>query len=177
MRIIYALTPELQQYFKKPFGKLLRGPSPQTMKQLKTIIASEKPPTIISIGDVVSKNLHKHGITPQVSITDNKSLRRTVKPPVFEEKRVVKVHNPPSSITDEAEDAIRDALKGEEHIHVAVIGEEDLLTPVAVIYAPENALVVYGQPHKGVVVVKATAEKKARAKELLDAMACLRKDK
>ncbi len=147
------------------------------MKQLKAIIASEKPPTIISIGDTVSKNLHKHGITPQVSITDNKSLRRTVKPQVFEEKRIIRVHNPPASITDEAEDAIKDALKGEEHIHVTVIGEEDLLTPVAVLYAPENALVVYGQPHKGVVVVKATVEKKARAKELLDAMACLGKDK
>ena len=177
MRIVYALTPELQQYFKEPFGKLLRGSSPQTMKQLKAIIASEKPPTIISVGDTVSKNLHKHGITPQVSITDNKSLRRTIKPLAFEEKRVVRIQNPPSTITDEAENAIRDALKCKEHIHVAVIGEEDLLTPVAVLYAPENALVVYGQPHRGVVVVKATVEKKARAKELLDAMACLGKDK
>jgi uncharacterized protein (UPF0218 family) len=32
--------------------------------------------------------------------------------------------------------------------------------------------VVYGQPYEGVVIVKVTAEKRARAKELLDLMAC-----
>jgi uncharacterized protein (UPF0218 family) len=33
-------------------------------------------------------------------------------------------------------------------------------------------LIVYGQPYQGVVVVKATAEKRVQAKELLDLMAC-----
>jgi GTP-dependent dephospho-CoA kinase len=177
MRIAYRVSPELLQILKEPFGNLLRGTSPKTMKQLRTIVAAEKPTLIISVGDKVSKNLHKHQITPQLSITDNKSLRRTVKPAVFESKKTVRVHNPPGTITDDAEAAIRDALKSNEHIHIVVEGEEDLLTPIAVLYAPENAIVVYGQPYQGLVVVRVTAEKKERVKELLDAMSRSGKDK
>ncbi len=51
-----------------------------------------------------------------------------------------------------------------------VKGEEDLLTLIAVLFAPKNAFVVYGQPHSGVVVVKVTSERKARAQEFLNAM-------
>lgn len=142
------------------------------MKQLKAILAADTPPVIVSVGDKVSRNLHEHGITPQLAITDNKSLRRSVKPAKFEAKRVVQVENPQATITEEAAAAVEDALKGKEHVHIVVAGEEDLLTPVAVLYAPENALVVYGQPYEGMVVVKVTAEKRARAKELLDLMAC-----
>jgi uncharacterized protein (UPF0218 family) len=147
------------------------------MKQLESIVAAEKQPYIVSVGDKVSKNLHKHRITPQVSITDNKSLRKNVKPAVFEAKKVVRVQNPRGTITEEAEVAVRNALRVKEHIHIVVDGEEDLLTLVAVLYGPENALVIYGQPYEGVVVVRVTAEKKARAKELLDAMSCSGKDK
>jgi uncharacterized protein (UPF0218 family) len=49
-------------------------------------------------------------------------------------------------------------------------GEEDLLTLIAVLYAPETAFIVYGQPHSGIVVIKATSEKKAQVKEFLNAM-------
>jgi uncharacterized protein (UPF0218 family) len=51
-----------------------------------------------------------------------------------------------------------------------VDGEEDLLTLVAVLYAPENAVVVYGQPYEGIVLVKVSPEKKAEALEFLKAM-------
>lgn len=177
MRILYTISPELEQFFKEPFGRLLRGSSRETMRQLRDIVNIEKPPLVVSVGDKVSQNLHKYGIKPQISITDNRSLRKAVRPSVFEEKKVVRVQNPAATITDDAEIAVRDATKGREHVHIIVDGEEDLLTPVAVLYAPDNALVVYGQPHKGVVVVKVTADKKARAKELLDAMFSSGKDK
>jgi uncharacterized protein (UPF0218 family) len=172
MRIVYALTPELQHYFREPFGTLLRGTSTRTMTKLKAIVAADKPPTIISVGDKVSRSLHDNGIIPKVAITDSKSLRRNVKPAGFEAKKIVRVENPQGTITDEAEAAVRDALKGNEHTHVLVDGEEDLLTPVAILYAPSNALVVYGQPYEGVVVVKVTAEKRARVRELLDLIVC-----
>jgi len=51
-----------------------------------------------------------------------------------------------------------------------VDGEEDLLTLVAVLHAPENSFIVYGQPREGVVIVKATREKKAEVAEILKAM-------
>ncbi len=66
--------------------------------------------------------------------------------------------------------AIKKAMEEKEHTHIVVKGEEDLLTLVAVLFAPENAFVVYGQPYSGVVVVKVTLERKARAQEFLNIM-------
>jgi len=48
---------------------------------------------------------------------------------------------------------------------------------ITVLYAPENSLVVYGQPREGIVVVKVTPEKKASAANFLKAMKNVRKAK
>jgi len=53
---------------------------------------------------------------------------------------------------------------------VIVDGEEDLLTLVTVLSAPDDALVVYGQPHKGIVVVKVTKETREKMHRIMDAM-------
>jgi uncharacterized protein (UPF0218 family) len=172
MRVVYALTPELREKFKEPFGILLRGTFAQTMNQLNAIVNEEKPAKVVSVGDKVSRNLHEYGISPQLSITDNKSLRRNVQPATFQVKKVLHVKNPPGTITDEAAIAVQEALQWKEDAHIIVDGEEDLLTLIAVLCAPEDSLVVYGQPYEGVVIVKVTADKRARAKELLDLMAC-----
>jgi len=177
MDVVYALTPELREKFKQPFGLLLRGTFAETMKELKAIVSGEKPPRIISVGDTVSRNLHKHEIKPQLSITDNRSLRRTIQPATFQCKRVFCVKNPQGTITTEAIVAVQDALRSSDDAHIIVDGEEDLLTLIAVLYAPDDSLVVYGQPYEGVVVVKVTAEKRAEAKQLLDAMVCAGKAK
>ncbi len=92
-------------------------------------------------------------------------------------EKVVHVKNPPGTITEEAITAIREALESDKHVHVIVDGEEDLLTLIAVLYAPERSLVVYGQPNEGIVIVKVTPEKKADAAEILKAMETVRKAK
>ena len=172
MDVVYAITPELLEKFKRPFGVLLQGTFSETMKQLSTIVKKEKPQKVVSVGDTVSKNLHKHGINPQLLITDNKSLRKKVKPAIFPSKKVFRAKNPQGTITDEAIKTVQKALRVNEGAHLIIDGEEDLLTLVAVLYAPEEAWVIYGQPHEGIVVVKVTAEKKAEARALLEAMAC-----
>ena len=85
-------------------------------------------------------------------------------------EKTVYVDNPQGTITQEAISAVKEALESDEHTHIVVKGEEDLLTLIAVLYAPENAFVVYGQPYSGIVVVKVTSEKKARVQEFLNAM-------
>jgi uncharacterized protein (UPF0218 family) len=172
MVVIYALTSELREKFKQPFGLLLRGTSAEVMKRLGEIVNREKPPTIVSVGDRVSRNLHARGINSQLSITDNRSLRRQTKPAIFHAEKIFHVENPQGTITKEAIVAVQEALRGKEDAQLIVDGEEDLLTLIAVLYAPDDALVVYGQPYEGVVVVKVTAEKKAEAKRFLDLMAC-----
>jgi uncharacterized protein (UPF0218 family) len=177
MAIAYRVTPELRVKFKEPFGSLIRGSFSETMREMKNRVEREEPPKIVSVGDTVSRNLHEHQITPQLSITDNKRRRKRIKSRVFAGKTVVHVKNPQGTITEEAITAIKAALESDEHVHVIVDGEEDLLTLIAVLYAPEKSFVVYGQPCAGIVVVEVTSDKKAEAAEILKAMETVRKAK
>jgi len=170
MPAVYVVTPEVLSKLKEPFGTLIKGTSKETGKKLKEIVEKEKPPMVISVGDAVSRNLNKNLISTHLLVTDNKSHRRKLHPQSFQEKNLVKVKNPQGTITQEAITAIREALAGPKQVHVLVEGEEDLLTLIAVLYAPENALVVYGQPHTGVVVVKATPQKREQAEKILKEM-------
>jgi uncharacterized protein (UPF0218 family) len=177
MAIAYSITPELRARLKEPFGMLIRGSFAETMDKMDNIVKREKPPMIVSVGDTVSRNLHEHQMNPQLSITDNKRMRRRIKPRTFTGKNVVHVKNPQGTITEEAITAIRETLESDERVHIIVDGEEDLLALIAVLYAPEKSLVVYGQPYEGIVVVEVTAEKKAGAMEILNAMKTVRKAK
>lgn len=177
MPVGYEVTPELRVKFKEPFGKLIRGSFAETMVKMQKLIKEEKPPMVISVGDIVSQNLHKNRINPKLSIIDNKRMRKRIRPRVLTSKHIVHIKNPPGKITREAVTAIGEALEKDERVQIIVDGEEDLLTIIAVLLAPENSLVVYGQPYAGMVVVKATSEKKSEAKKMLNAMKTVRKAK
>jgi len=166
----YNITPELRRKLKEPMGTLIRGSFIETMKRFKDIVEKEKPSNIISVGDTVSKNLAKNHMLPQLSIVDNRVMRRSIQPIPLAAKKTIYVKNPPGTITEEALKAIQEALKSNSRVKIVVDGEEDLLTLIAVLCAPENSFVVYGQPYEGVVVVKATQNKKAEVAEILKAM-------
>jgi len=175
MTVEYTLTPKLRTKFKKPFGTLIEGSFDETMNKMKELVEKEKSPKIISVGDVVSHNLHEYNIHPQLTIIDNKFLRNQSMPKIALVEKTVNVINPQGTISKEAIEVIKDALKKRQHTHIVVEGEEDLLTLIAVLYAPENAYVVYGQPHSGIVVIKVNSEKKLQAQEFLNAMKPLEK--
>jgi uncharacterized protein (UPF0218 family) len=166
MPVSYIITPKILSKFKEPFGTLIQGSASETMKQLRSIIENDKPPKIFSVGDMVSRNLHDYSIIPQVSIFDNQTKREKLTPRTFPDKEIMQVKNPHGKITQEAIDAIQKAIQSTTQTQIVIDGEEDLLTLIAVMYAPENALIVYGQPNEGIVVVKVTAEKKAEAQKI-----------
>ncbi|MCL5878010.1 MAG: DUF359 domain-containing protein [Candidatus Bathyarchaeota archaeon] len=170
MKVEYTLTPRLRVFLKEPFGTLIEGTPKETIRKLKERIAQEKPPRVVSVGDVVSMNMHVSGIHPQLTVIDYISLRDQVIPKQAPVERTVCVKNPQGTITEEAISAIKTALEANIHTHVVIEGEEDLLTLIAVLYAPENSFVIYGQPYMGIVVVKATSEKKAEVKVFLNEM-------
>jgi uncharacterized protein (UPF0218 family) len=177
MGILYAITPELRIKLKKPLGTLIRGSYTETVKKLLDMIKEEKPQTIISVGDTVSKNIAENHVLPQLAIVDNRVMRRSIQPIPTTAEKTIHVKNPPGTITEEATTAIQGALKSSCHVKIIVDGEEDLLTLVAVLYAPQNSFVVYGQPYEGIVIVKVTPEKKAEVSEILKAMETVRKTK
>ena len=170
MTVAYVLTPELSKKLKEPFGNLIQGTPEETMNYLKEMVEKEKPSKIISVGDIVSQNLHKHNIHPQLTIIDKISLRTQKISEETAVQKTVCVDNPQGTITQESIFAIREALESNQHTHIVVKGEEDLLTLIAVLYAPENAFVVYGQPYSGIVVVRVSSERKARTLEFLNSM-------
>src|SRR3989304_8935975 len=154
MSVTYSITPELRAKLKEPFGVLIRGTFSETMSKLVVLVERENPPKIVSVGDTVSRNLYATGIKPQLSITDNKSMRKRTQPAAFPAKKVVHVKNPQGTITDGAIAAIREALDGDVQTHIIVEGEEDLLTLAVVLQEPKEQLGVYGQTYEGIVVVK-----------------------
>lgn len=170
MIIIRRLTPELRKKLKAPLGLLIQGSPEETMRKLAELIEQEKPAAIISVGDVVSENMLKRNIQPQVLVVDNRVMRKPIKPIPMDVDRTLQVKNPPGTLTEEAWTVMQEAIRGDQRTRVLVEGEEDLLTLLAVSYAPENSFVVYGQSHEGIVVVKATKQKKQSVREIVEAM-------
>lgn len=140
------------------------------MKRLKELIDKEKPSMLISVGDVVSNNMMKHGIQPEVLIVDNKVMRKKIKPIQVKTKQTLHLKNPAGTLTEEAWTVMQEALGEKQRTRVLVDGEEDLLTLVAVLCAPENSLVVYGQPQKGIVAVRVTEQKREYVRQIVEAM-------
>ena len=66
------------------------------------MVEKEKPSKIISVGDIVSRNLHKYNIHPQLTIIDNISLRDQPMPQEDDVEKTVYVDNPQGTITQEA---------------------------------------------------------------------------
>ncbi len=160
----------MREKLKAPLGLLIQGSFDETMKKLKELIEKERPSMVISVGDSVSDNMMKHGISLQVLIVDNKVMRDPIQPIVADADQTLHLKNPPGTLTEEAWTIIRKASSGKGRTKVLVDGEEDLLTLVAVLCAPENSLVVYGQPHEGIVVVKVTEKTREKMRRIVDAM-------
>ena len=49
-------------------------------------------------------------------------------------------------------------------------GEEDLLVIPVCLYAPENSVVMYGQPNEGLVIVKIDENIRKKTQLILDSM-------
>ena len=140
------------------------------MKKLKKLIKNQNPSLIISVGDVVSHNMIQYEIFPDLLIVDNRVMRKPIQPININADQTLHARNPPGTLTDEAWVTIRDAIEQNGQTRVIIDGEEDLLTIAVVVTAPKDAIVVYGQPHEGIVIVKVTEETKKRMLHIIDEM-------
>lgn len=165
-----TLTEDLRQELKNPLGTLIKGPPQETMKQLKQLIQKQKPQYVISIGDQVSQNMQRHGLRTRIIVVDSKIMRESIRPIKTMTTRKIDVKNPAGTLTPETWIAFDRALRKKQPVQVLVEGEEDLLTLVAVLESPENSLVVYGQPHEGIVVVRVDKAIKKRVRQIVNSM-------
>ncbi|MFH8080821.1 MAG: DUF359 domain-containing protein [Candidatus Aenigmatarchaeota archaeon] len=128
--------------------------------------------TIICVGDRVSYNAIVEGLRPKIVIFDKKEKRQ----PTDMKTRIVLetyegktfyVKNPPSHITSELIDAVKQAFKTPKPTKIMVDGEEDLAFLPVVLEAEEGDVILYGFFDKGFVVTKVDNNLKKKFNELL----------
>ncbi len=156
------ITPEITRFFKKPFGKLVA--TTKAFSELKKL----KPFKTIVVGDesaMVFENAPPQ-LKPGVVIVDGKINRRKVSfVPHNHFNKVFTIANKHGTIAKHAAKVVEKAveMKNHDRVLIHIKGEEDLLALPAVLFAPLESVVCYGQPDEGMVLVKVTEEKKKQA--------------
>lgn len=153
----------MRRRLKRPLGRLL--PNAQvTKEELRARLGQS---FTIAVGDATTSTLFSAGITPQVQIVDGKEMRVARALPAAFYRRRFQAENPPGTISRGAVVAVTKALAAEKPARVIIKGEEDLLALVAAALAPEDAWILYGQPKKGLVLLKETSKLRKRVLRLL----------
>ena len=153
--------------FKNPLGVLL--PEETADKAgIEAYLSDDS--YIITVGDRTTEKLIEFGIIPLLQIIDGIEKREKRDSIKLEGTTELTVDNPPSEITDSAIEVIKKAFSMTGSVRIMVSGEEDLLVLPVCVHAPENSVVMYGQPNEGLVIVKVTSEIRNKAQKLLDLM-------
>jgi uncharacterized protein (UPF0218 family) len=152
------LPEEHRRLFKEPFGILYHS-----IDEVVPLIGGKD---VYTVGDVVTHNLRKKGITPTVAVVDGYTMRSPCNRMPAVHGECIQVKNPAGTITDELICALERAVRNPP-CTIIVDGEEDLAVIPLVLTAHEGAIVLYGQPHKGVVLRTVDGEARKTAQRLL----------
>ena len=153
-----TLPEEHRRLFKEPFGKLHR--------EIEEIIPLLSGHIVYAVGDVVTHNLQKNRIVPDVAVVDGYTMRSPCSRMPDVTGTCISVKNPAGTLTNELIAALDQAI-AHPPTTIVVDGEEDLAVIPMVIAAPLGAIVLYGQPNEGVVLRTVTPEAKETAQKFL----------
>jgi uncharacterized protein (UPF0218 family) len=145
----------------------LQRPFGQVYPDIRALLPKIRGRTVYAVGDVVTHNLVKEGIIPQVAIIDGHTMRAPcTRVPELPSRRI-EARNPAGTISDDLVRAIRDAVSHTPAL-IFVEGEEDLAVLPLVLAAPVGVVVLYGQPGEGVVLREVDREAKVLAAAFVD---------
>ena len=162
------LPESLREQLKTPLGELVLQED-VSKENILNKVSSES--IVITVGDKTTENIIHLGIIPQIQIIDGLEKRNQRNIPIDETIRTeLTCKNPPGEITEESIQVIRKAFSSKPPVRITVDGEEDLLVIPVCIFAPENSVVMYGQPNEGLVLVHVTPEMQAKVQKILDSM-------
>ena len=162
------LPENLREDLKIPLGDLINDIDVNN-KNIQTKINPKS--IIITVGDKTTENIISLGIRPQIQIIDGLEKRNQRDIPLDDKiNTVLTCKNPPGEITQESIQTIQKAFSSDPPIRIIVDGEEDLLVIPVCIAAPENSVVMYGQPNEGLVIVHVTPEIREKVQKILDVM-------
>ncbi len=169
---MYILTEKLRNEYKRLFGKLITKP---TKASLIEAIRDRSP--VVSVGDMVTYTLLRFDIHMDIAVVDYKTCRGTFANADAIRSMTPNKHNitnDPGTVSDEAYTVVKRAMERDFPINptllIEVDGEEDLLLMPAVVHAPGNTVLFYGQPNVGMVAVYPDNELKKTMINFLEMM-------
>ena len=165
-----TLPLSMRAELKKPLGQLLLGEPSETVEELRRILCYGEPPMFAVVGDFTTKNVLEAGLEPDVVVVDHRVMRVDVDPLDHAERRILRCDNRQGTVDAQAWAVLEEAVSLKSSATVIVEGEEDLLVLPLILLMPGGALIVYGQPREGMVVVEASRERKGWAEEFLARM-------
>ena len=172
-----VMTPQVEAELKEPFGQLFPGPEDEpsvAMSHALDHIESGFGP-VIAVGDVTVRTLQDLGRPADIALIDGLTKREPwegadgIDASLYD--RTLSCSSPAGCLTPSLLGACEEAIefwKVSGHTSLIDIdGEEDLAPLVLHPLAPLNAVVLYGQPGKGVVVRWCGEDAKQRCRRLL----------
>ena len=164
----YRLTPSLRRRLKAPLGRLF---PPVEIRGDEFMALVARASLVVTVGDRATETLQEAmGRSPDVFVVDGMERRSAREIPKIAHASTVKARNPAGGITRAAMAAVKKAFAGPKPAMVLIDGEEDLLTIPAVVDAPANSVVFYGQPLEGLVAVEVDERSKESASKILGQM-------
>ncbi|HWQ66235.1 MAG TPA: GTP-dependent dephospho-CoA kinase family protein [Methanospirillum sp.] len=154
-----SLPEDRRHFFQRPFGVLYPSLDP--------VLPLINGRLFFSVGDVVTDSLIRAGMPPAIAIIDGQTMRQPHDGIEIPDYTIIYAKNPPGCLTREMIQATVDAVTM-LRIVIQVEGEEDLAVVPLALNAPDSALILYGQPGEGVVLLEVTASVRQKAQELLD---------
>jgi len=160
---------ETRKDLKTPKGTVYDAADCTPEEEVAARIQEESPACVIAVGDVTSATLLEQGFVPDASIVDGKTKRGPFDRSFSGEKNYY-AYNPAGMLYPEAWSVIDTAIHDGKKSVVSIEGEEDLMGFPATVLAPDESVMLYGQPDVGIVWVPVNEENKALAKGFLESM-------
>ncbi|HDD25464.1 MAG TPA: DUF359 domain-containing protein [Acidilobales archaeon] len=169
--ILSKLPQDLRKVIAKPHGLVIIDRHEFVASVLHKFI--HKGYEVIAVGDVVTSTCVKHRIKLKLGIVDFKTLRKEAVLLKLNElstyfDKILTIVNPAGYLSKEASLRLKELLEDTKSYLVIVDGEEDLLIMPALLYAPNNSLVIYGIPSLGVGMFLVNPEVKVIVKALVE---------
>ena len=162
------LPENLRNELKIPLGKLIPNNSSEKEDYIRKIY-SEK--VVITVGDATSELLLQMGLVPLLHIIDGQEKREKRSLPLADVINTeLTVKNNPGEISPESFDLLKNIFEENPPIRLVVEGEEDLLVLPVCLFAPENSVVMYGQPNEGLVIAEITSEIRDKVQKIVNQM-------
>lgn len=161
------LPEKLRDQLKKPLGILIPEHD-ATKENISRNIAKDA--FVITVGDATTEKMIKFDFDVSLQIVDSLEKRNKRDLPESKMETILTCENPAAEITEESVSMIRKAFGMTSPVRIIVKGEEDLLVLPVAVYAPNNSVILYGQPNEGLVIVQVTEEIRNKASSIMNSM-------